>query len=116
MKFVDFENIVKSKYPNAEVFKHGEFSGNKINVAIIFDATSPRAKVYKYNGSYVDVLNKLGFNACYRHDIVSVENTISMLQRTHGTEGFFGDTIDNTESIAKYRKILEGMLQMIICD
>lgn len=116
MKFADFENIVKSKYPNAEVFKHGEFAGSKINVAIIFDATNPFSKAYRYNGTYVDVLNKLGFQACYKHDVKSVENTIAMLQRTHGEEGFFGDIIDNTESIGKYQKILDDMLQMIICD
>ena len=116
MKFVDFENIVKSKYPNAEVFKHGEFAGSKINVAVIFDATNPLAKVYKYNGTYVDVLKRLGFKACYRHDVNSVEKTIEMLKRTNGKEGFFGDIIDNTENILKYQKILDDMLQMIICD
>jgi len=29
MTFVKFEELVKGKYPNARVFKHGEFVGNK---------------------------------------------------------------------------------------
>lgn len=98
MTFKRFEEIVKGKYPEAELFAHGEFSGNKINVAIVFE---PHGKVYKYNGTYCSVLCRLGIKAIYRHDLEGYRATLDMYKRTNGTKGFFGDTIDNTEEIAK---------------
>lgn len=99
MTFSNFKNIVKEKYPEAEMFAHGEFAGNKINVAIIFNPNNP--KVYKYNGTYCEVLNKLGFKAIYRHDLENQIATLEMLQKLHGTEGFWGDIIDNSKEIER---------------
>lgn len=97
MTFANFESIVKDKYPEAEVFAHGEFAGSKINVTVIFE---PNGKCYSYNGTYCEVLNRLGIKAIYKHDLESYRATLEMYKRTNGTKGFFGDTIDNTESIA----------------
>lgn len=99
MTFKRFEEIVKGKYPKAEVFSHGEFAGNKVNVAVIFE---PNTRVYKYNGTYCEVLNKIGIKAIYKHDLENVRGVVEMLKRSNGTKGFFGDIIDNTEMIAKY--------------
>lgn len=100
MTFKRFEEIVKSKYPEAELFAHGEFSGNKINVAIVFE---PHGKVYKYNGTYCEVLNRIGIKAIYKHDLEGTKAMLEMCKRMNGTKGFFGDIIDNTEDIAKYK-------------
>ena len=100
MTFKRFEEIVKSKYPEAEVFSHGEFERgvrSKINVTVIFE---PHGKCYHYNGTYCEVLNRLGIKAIYKHDLESCRATLEMYKRTNGTEGFFGNKIDNTESIA----------------
>ena len=99
MTFIEFETIVKSKYPQAEVFRHGEFVGNKINVAIVF---TPQSKVYKYNGTYCEVLNKLGFKAIYKHNLEAVKNALAKARAEHRTKDeFFGLEIDNTEEIAR---------------
>ena len=97
MTFRRFEEIVKGKYPESELFSHGEFAGSKINVTVIFE---PHGKCYHYNGTYCEVLNRLGIKAIYKHDLESYRATLEMLKRTNGTQGFFGDLIDNTERIA----------------
>ena len=112
MRFEDFEKVVLTKHPEATVFKHGEYAGNKINVAVIF---SPTSKVYKYNGTYVEVLNKLGIKACYKHDIKQVEDVIDRLRRTNGEEDWFGNVRDNTAKIEEYTAMLADMKQMVIC-
>ena len=111
MTFKRFEEIVKSKYPEAELFSHGEFAGNKINVAIIYE---PYGKVYKYNGTYCEVLNRIGIKAIYKHDVESYRATLEMFKRTNGTEGFFGKVIDNTESISNIERDIADFEQNYI--
>ena len=104
MTFTEFEAIVKNKYPQAKVFKHGEFVGNKINVVVIF---TPQSKVYKYNGTYCEVLNKLGFKAIYKHNLEAVKNALAKAKAGHGIQDeFFGLKIDNTEEIQRYEEII----------
>lgn len=104
MKFEKFEEIVKSKYPKAEIFAHGVFSGNKVNVAIVFE---PHTRVYKYNGTYCEVLNRLGIKAIYRHDLDAHIKTLEMLKNMNGQESFFGMVIDNTQEISRFEKDLK---------
>lgn len=96
MKFCDFEKIVREKYPEAEVFPHGEFgSRSKINVTIILN---PRGKCYSYNGTYCEVLNKIGIKSIYRHDIEAFRSSLERAIKSHGKESFFGK-IDNSKEI-----------------
>lgn len=112
MTFTEFEAIIKNKHPQAEVFKHGEFEGNTINVAVIF---TPQSKVYKYNGTYCEVLNKLGFKAIYRHNLESVKNALDKAKAGHGTQDdFFGFEIDNTEEITRLEKDLKEYESYIV--
>ena len=112
MTFTEFEVIVKNKYPQAEVFKHGEFVGNKINVAVIF---TPQSKVYKYNGTYCEVLNKLGFKAIYKHNLEAVKNALAKAKAEHGTQDeFFGLEIDNTEDITRLEADLKEYESYIV--
>jgi len=112
MTFTEIETIVKNKHPQAEVFKHGEFAGNKINVAVIF---TPQSKVYQYNGTYCEVLNKLGFKAIYKHNLEAVKNALAKAKTEHGTKyEFFGLEIDNTEEIARLKSDLKEYESYII--
>ncbi len=112
MTFARFEEMVKERYPEAELFKHGEFAGNKINVAIVFNPRSAidpytmewTGKVYQYNGTYCEVLNRIGIKAIYKHDLDAYYNRLERAKRMHGQEGWFGDIIDNTEEIARLEK------------
>lgn len=90
MTFAKFEELVKGKHPNAKVFKHGEFSGNKINVGICFEyvENSKFNDTYQYNGTYCEVLNRLGINAIYKHDydalVLALESAkIETAQKTY---------------------------------
>ena len=112
MTFTEFEAIVKSKFPQAEIFKHGEFAGNKINVAVIF---TPQSKAYKYNGTYCEVLNKLGFEAIYKHNLEAVKNSLAKAKAEHGTrDDFFGLEVDNTEEIARLEAELKEYERYIV--
>jgi hypothetical protein len=105
MTFRAFEQLVKAKYPEAEIFRHGEFAGNKINVAIVF---TPHTKVYKYNGTYCDVLNRLGIKAIYSHDLENARRYLQHLKDTNGEENIFtGEAMDYTEDIAEYTARIE---------
>lgn len=107
MTFKEFEAIVKEHRPEITVFSHGEFSGNKINVAVIFNP-SGHGKVYKYNGSYCYVLNKLGIKAIYSEDLWNLEMALKRAIESHGTPNIFSnETIDNTEEIARLEKEIE---------
>lgn len=86
MTFAKFEELVKEKHPQAEVCKHGEFAGNKINVAVIFN---PNGKPYQYNGTYCEVLNRLGIKAIYKHDLISLKLTLEDYIAKHGTKKRF---------------------------
>ena len=112
MTFAEFEKIIKTKHPQAQVFKHGEFAGNSINVAIVF---APSGKVYQYNGTYCEVLNKLGINAIYKHNLESVKTALAKAKAEHGTKNkFFDFEIDNTKEIAKLEADLKEYENYII--
>lgn len=107
MTFNEFEAIVKEHRPEITVFSHGEFAGNKINVAVIFNP-SGHGKVYKYNGNYCNVLNKLGIKAIYSEDLWNLEMCLKRAIESHGEPNIFTDEpIDNTEEIARLEKEIE---------
>lgn len=92
MTFARFEELVKANHPDVEIFKHGEFAGNKINVAIVFSKNAfGEGKVYQYNGTYCEVLNRLGIKAIYKHDLDNAKSVLDRYVREHGTRNvFFG--------------------------
>ena len=106
MTFAKFKEIVKNKYPNATMYQHGEFAGNKINVAIIFNGE--HGKVYNYNGTYCEVLNKLGINAIYKHDYEALVSALERAKKDNGKPDiFFGGVVDTTKDIEEYTRILQ---------
>ena len=108
MTFSRFEEVVKEKYPQARLFKHGEFAGSKINVAIIFNGE--HGKVYNYNGTYCDVLNRLGIKAVYKHNYDSAKATLERYIRDNGkTCVFSGKPFDHSVQIALWTEIVQEM-------
>ena len=107
MTFKEFEAIVKTRHPNATVYKHGAWSGAKINVGVEFNP--PYGKVYKYQGSYCYVLNRLGIRAMYEHDLACFEKQLELHKKHHGEIDIFGNLIDNTERIATLEKYIQDV-------
>ena len=103
MQFKEFERLVKEKHPNAEVTAHGKFGGDsKIGVTVIFE---PMGKCYHYNGTYCEVLNRLGIKAVYRHDYENTKRVLEKMRRDHGTRNYwFGGIIDYTLEIASFEE------------
>lgn len=108
MTFAQFETIVKEKYPDIELFKHGEFAGSKINVAVIFH---PHGKAYRYNGTYCEVLNRLGIKAIYKHDVWNIEQALERYKQEHGKiDEWFGNGIfDYSAEIKEYEQQLQDI-------
>lgn len=108
MTFSKFEELVKEKHPNATVFKHGEFAGNKINVAIIFNGE--HGKVYRYNGTYCEVLNRLGVKAIYKHDYNALVSALERYKKMNGTTNIFsGVIVDYSRKIEEYTNRLNDV-------
>lgn len=108
MTFAKFEELVKEKHPNATLFKHGEFAGNKINVGIIFNGE--HGKVYQYNGTYCEVLNRLGVRAIYKHDYNALVSALENAKKRNCTENiFFGGIIDCSREIEEYTNRLNDV-------
>jgi hypothetical protein len=72
MTFTRFEEIIKEKYPKAVVTSHrgnGRYCGNNGNATTVcMRFNGEYSKTYKYNGTYCDILNKLGIKTIYKHD------------------------------------------------
>lgn len=112
MTFAKFEKLVKRKHPNARVFKHGEFSGNKINVGICFEyvKNSKFNDTYQYNGTYCEVLNRLGINAIYKHDYDALVLALESAKKRSGSKNIFtGETIDCSRKIEEYTNRLNDV-------
>lgn len=111
MTFKRFEQLFKTKYPEGEVFMHGEFALTEKNgkVAVVFNSANP--KVYEYYGSYQDILLRVGVKVLYKKDIESAEKRLQQLKEEHGKPNkysFFDDTpMDWSREIAEYEKYLE---------
>jgi len=107
MTFDMFNNLLKSKYPDAIALSHGELSGTEFNKKVALSFTK-NGKVYTYYGAYEDILCKIGINTISQSRFNSTIETLKELEKTHGTEDlFFGFTIDNSDEIKKYRTIIK---------
>lgn len=110
--------ILKTKYPEAEIYAPGTMGGvPNGRIALTFD---PNGKVYSYVAqNYAQVLNKLGFNVIYKDHANYLESHIETLEKEIALGGyddiFTGEWIRFTDKeieskkveIAKYKSILE---------
>ena len=112
MTFEKFEELVNEKHPNAKVFRHGEFAGNKINVTICFNYIegSDCNKVYHYNGTYCEVLNRIGVKAIYKNDYDALVSTLERAKKRNGTKNIFsGVIVDTSKEIEEYTNRLNDV-------
>lgn len=111
--------ILKTKYPTAHIFKRNEMGGaSSAALAVTF---KEGGKVYDYNTqSYADVLNRLGFTVLYKHEVTTLERMVADLERDIEagcySNPFFGDEIvyfsaetiaDKKAQLAEYKHTLE---------
>lgn len=120
MTITQVNDIFKTKYPNGVIYQKGSFNNDKSRVAVVFDKTIQPHKAYEYQyTSYVELLNKLGFNLQYKKDKASIENTLKDMEQqlTNGYEEnlFFGRIALNEEKklylknrITYYKELLEN--------
>ena len=64
-------------------------------------------KAYKYNGSYADILRRLGVRVCYSSDLTTLETALQQAKDTHGKKSAFGFVRDNSAKIAELIEEIE---------
>lgn len=77
--------ILRTKYPEAEIVKNmgGVATGR---ISVIF---TPGGKVYSYlASSYQQVLEKLGFEILYKHNVLNYKNEITRLKKEIEAGGY----------------------------
>lgn len=113
MTFKQFEQIVRERRPDVEVFQHGNFTNKTtLSVAVIFNGG--KSKTYLYHGSYVDVLNRLGIKAVTKAGVQTLQNALQRCKELNGTKAFFGRVQDFTEEIAYYEEELADIRENCI--
>lgn len=72
--------ILRTKYPEATIFRRNSMGGTSSSaLAVTF---YPNGKVYDYQASsYQQVLEKLGFNILYKHNVKNMMDRIEKLQK-----------------------------------
>ena len=102
--------ILRTKYPEATIFRRNSFGGTSSSeIAVVF---KPNGRVYYYQASsYQVVLNKLGFNVLYKHDVINLKNEISDLEEEikTGTPKYslFGRNLTDEEISQRKNKIAD---------
>lgn len=79
--------ILRTKYPEATIFKRNSMGGTSSSaLAVIFKAGG---KVYDYQASsYQQVLEKLGFNILYKHNVDNMLDKINDLKKKIDDGGY----------------------------
>ena len=91
--------ILRTKYPEAKIVKNiGGVATSRISV--IF---TPGGKVYSYlAGSYQQVLEKLGFEILYKHNVLNYKNEITRLKKEIEAGGYEDIFQISSEDFYKY--------------
>lgn len=115
MTFTAFEKVVKDRYPEMEVYPHGSGRNRTISVRVQF---RPGGKCYDYNGTYVEVLNRLGILSVYRAHYDLTKKILADYISRDGEICFFTDEpADYSKQIAEYRDLINRYdTQYLIVD
>ena len=110
--------ILKTKYPEATITK-GQYYGGSCSgrIVVVFQ---PGGKAYQYHGcsTYQQILERLGFNILYKHNVKAYEDRIAKLEAEIAAGGyeriFFYPGEDNwctytEEEIAQMRSEIDRM-------
>jgi hypothetical protein len=77
-------------------------------------------KIYTYGAkSLSELCNRLGVKAIRKYVIDNLNNVLNRAIQSHGKRNIFcrnGAVIDNSEEIARYRKLLEEYKNYVILD
>ena len=77
-------------------------------------------KIYKYRSkSLSELCERLGVKAIRKYVIDNLNNVLNRAIQSHGKRNIFcknGAVIDNSEEIARYRKLLEEYKNYVILD
>lgn len=106
MTFERFQDTVQANRPDVRVHQHKSFGGIQ-DVAIVFVKNGKESRVYNYSGSYAAILRKLGINVISQEEASVTRARIEVLRRTHGSQSYFGGTVDNTAEIARLEETLK---------
>lgn len=67
-------------------------------------------KIYQYNGTYCEVLNRLGVKAIYKHDYNALVSALEGYKKMNGTTNIFsGIVVDYSREIEEYTNRLNDV-------
>ena len=102
MTFEKFEEIIRTKYPEAKVGAHGKATkGDKV---LVFFA--PNTKGYEYSGAYDHILCNMGINVVSKMHYEETKRALETAVERNGKKSFFGGVMDTTKEIEKYQAML----------
>lgn len=104
MTFKTFEKIAAMHRPDVIVSAHGDYCNNKSKntLGIIFVKDGKQSKVYKYSGTYAEILNRLNIAIVTDTDLATLENQLKDYQDRHGKKNIFtGKAADYSKEIAE---------------
>ena len=112
MTFAKFAAIVATYRPDVEVTKHNGFQ-EQSGVGVVFKDShgstggSTDHRIYRYKGSYSDILNRLGIKVVTREDYESTRWLLRQAREQHGKISLFsGKPQDRSREIAEYEELL----------
>ena len=114
MTFAKFAAIVATYRPDVEATKHNGFQ-EQSGVGVVFKngSTDRRTdkhtnrRIYRYKGSYSDILNRLGIKVVTREDYESTRWLLDHAREQHGKISLFsGKPQDRSREIAEYEELI----------
>ena len=122
MTYKTFAAIAAAYRPDVEVTRHNGFQ-EQSGVGVVFRQSNSRTKgsttdsndhhserenrIYRYKGSYSDILNRLGIKVVTREDYESTRWALERAREQHGKISIFsGKPQDRSREIAEYEELL----------
>ena len=115
MKYEKFAALVKENLPNVEwVGKHGDCCTNpsKNTLGVVFKGTK---KVYDYHGTYVQILNQLGYRCTTESVVKAISDRLEYLKETNGKKTLLG-IANHDKEIKLYEEQLAELKALPIVD
>ena len=104
MTFKKFEELLKTKYPEAGACMHSKFAGTEHNKKVEIHFT-PEGKCYEYYGAYEDILNRLGMKVISKSRLASEESALRRYKEMQGKpDPFFGIFNSDDNGVLDYSK------------
>ena len=110
MTFAKFAAIAAAYRPDVEVTRHNGFQ-EQSGVGVVFrqfnGSSGGGNRIYRYKGSYSDILNRLGIKVVTWEEYESVRFSLQHAREQHGKVNIFsGKPQDRSREIAEYEELL----------